>query len=84
MDTFSKLVKLEVLELLKPTIKTKIFIYCEMKKINVSTGETILETMPFTSNIETILEFTNVNELYNEMIECIKENFASLNAKGSN
>jgi len=36
------------------------------------------------AKIERILEFTNSSKMYDLMIERIKENFASFNAKGSN
>jgi len=39
--------------------------------------------MPFISNVETILESTNIDKIYDEIIERIKENFALLNAKAS-
>jgi len=74
IDSFTKLVKSQVLKLLKPSIKVKIVLTCEMEKTNIATGETILLITPFSSRIETILESTNVNELYDVMIERIQEN----------
>jgi len=84
INSFSKLVKLNVLELLKPTIKAKIVLTCEMEKPNLITGKSELLTTAFSSCVETILEFTNVSELYDAMIKRIKENLASFNSKGSN
>jgi len=55
-----------------------------MEKTNINTGKTELLITAFSSCIETILEYTNINEIYNVMVEKIKENLASFNAKGSN
>jgi len=49
LESFVKLVNLKVLTLLKSSIKVKIFLFCKMEKINITTGETILEIMPFPS-----------------------------------
>jgi len=84
IDSFCKLVKFNVLELLKPTIKAKLIITCEVEKININTGETELLIPAFSSCIEIILESTNINEIYDVMVERIKENLASFNNRGSN
>jgi len=40
-----------------------------MEKININTGETTLEIMPFSLSVEIALESTNVSELYDMMQE---------------
>jgi len=74
LESFVKLVKPKVLTLLKSSIKVKIFLFCEMEKIIITTVETILEIMPFLSSVEIVLESTDVFELYDVMMEKEKKN----------
>ena len=86
---FMEIVKPDVLEVyrksvLESGIKTTIYLFCEMEKTTITTGETIVETMPFPSDMEIILESTDTSEVYNTMSDRILENMAGLNARGSN
>jgi hypothetical protein len=88
-ETFLEKVKPNVLELFRKSvsessIKTKIFLFCEMEKTNITTGNTIVETIPFPSDMEMILESTDTSEVYNTMSGKILERKAALNARGSN
>jgi len=55
-----------------------------MEKTNIATDETTLIITAFSSRVKIILESTDINKLYNVMMEKIKKNLASFNAKRSN
>jgi len=84
LESFVKLVKSKVLTLLKSPRKVKIFLFCEMEKVNITSGETVLKIMLFRSSVEIVLESTDVSELHDLMIEKAKKNITALNARGSN
>jgi len=77
IESFAKIIKSNVIKLFQPLKKVKIILECVMYK---PTG---IITTAFSSNIETILESTNVDELYDVMIKRIKENLSTFNSRGS-
>ena len=64
--------------------KVKLILKCIMTKTNIATGEQTVVEAPFHSNIETNLEGSDVNEMYDGMINRVKENFAAFVRLGSN
>jgi len=81
-----KLVKPDVLKVsrksvLESSIKTKIFLFCEMKKINDRSYSSRNSDIPI---MEIISESTDASEVYNNMTDKISENMVIFNVRGSN
>ena len=76
---FLREVKPKVVELFEKNkqTKTKMILSCLMSRTNIATGEEIEEIADFHFLIETNLDGTNEEEMFNEMVERILENLAN-------
>jgi hypothetical protein len=78
--TFLERNKLQVLSFLNSNInnKVRLLLYCKMRKVDASTGEFTYETKSFHSGAATeVIAATDLSELYNTMVDHIKESFAT-------
>ena len=84
--TFLKIVKPEVIKLLKDTrsIKVKMVLKCMMQKYDMETDDEIIKESAFHSDVDVNLEATDVNELYNTMSGVVLERLATFQQRGSN
>ena len=55
-----------------------------MEKTNITDGQTIEQPAAFHSDVEVNLEGTDVNELYDTIIDKVMENIANFQMQGSN
>ena len=85
-QTFLSDVKREVTNLLENNRKTKVklILRCIMEKTNIADGQRIEQPAAFHSDVEVNLEGTDVNELYDTMIDKVMENIANFQMQGSN
>ena len=85
-QSFLRAVIPEAARLLKNTRQTKVKSILEnyMEKTDLKTGETIVEPASFHSNVEINLDSTDVNELFDAMIDKMLENMAEFQRRGSN
>ena len=85
-QTFLSDVKREVTTLLENNRKTKVklILRCIMEKTNIADGQTIEQPAAFHSDVEVNLEGTDVNELYDTIIDKVMENIANFQMQGSN
>ena len=73
-------------DLFKDNCKTKVkmILKCNMERTNLQAGEVITQEASFHSMIKVNLEGTDLDELYNEMIEVVLERLAGFEMQGSN
>ena len=57
---------------------------CNIERTNLHTGEVITQEASFYSMIKMNLEATDLDELYNEMIEVVLERLTGFQMQGSN
>ena len=65
-------------------IKVKLIRRCNMEKISLSTGDVIMHKTSFHSKAEVNLEGTDVDDLYNTMVDRVFELMATFQMRGSN
>ena len=84
--TFLSAVKPTILHFLKEhrNIKLKIILKCTMSKTNIATGEVEYTPAAFQSNVEIILQGTDLDDLYLKMTGRVLENLATFQMRGSN
>ena len=85
-QTFLSDVKRKVTTLLENNRKTKVklILRCIMEKTNIADGQRIEQPAAFHSDVEVNLEGTDVNELYDTMIDKVMEHIANFQMQGSN
>ena len=85
-QTFFSDVKRKVTTLLENNRKTKVklILRCIMEKTKITDGQTIEQPAAFHSDVEVNLEGTDVNELYDTIIDKVMENIANFQMQGSN
>ena len=65
-------------------INVKLILRCNMEKISLSTGEVIAHKTSFHSKAEVNLEWTDVDDLYNTMVDRVLELMTTFQREGSN
>ena len=65
-------------------IKVKLILRCNMEKTSLSTGDVIMHRTSFHSKAEVNLEGTDVDDLYNTMVDRVLESMATFQMRGSN
>ena len=85
-ESFMADVKQAVINFLRKTRRTKVklILRCNMEKNNISTGEVIVNKTSFHSKPEVNLEGTDVEDLYNTMVDRVLEAMATFQRDGSN
>ena len=85
-ESFMADVKRSVINFLRNNRRTKIklILRCNMEKNNISTGEVITHKTSFHSKPEVNLEGTDVDDLYNTMVDRVLEALATFQRDGSN
>ena len=85
-ESFMADVKRSVINFLRNNRRTKIklIMRCNMEKNNFSTGEVIVNKTSFHSKPEVNLEGTDVDDLYNTMVDRVLEAMATFQRDGSN
>ena len=85
-ESFMADVKRSVINFLRNNRRTKIklILRCNMEKNNISTGEVITHKTSFHSKPEVNLEGTDVDDLYNTMVDRVLEAMATFQRDGSN
>ena len=85
-ESFMADVKRSVINFLRNNRRTKIklILRCNMEKNNISTGEVIVNKTSFHSKPEVNLEGTDVDDLYNTMVDRVLETMATFQRDGSN
>ena len=85
-ESFMRDVKQAVINLLRKNRRTKVklILRCNMEKNNISTGEVITLKTAFNSKPEVNLEGTDVDDLYNTMVDIVLEAMANFQRDGSN
>ena len=85
-ESFMRDVKQAVINLLRKNRRTKVklILRCNMEKNNISTGEVITLKTAFNSKPEVNLEGTDVDDLYNTMVDIVLEAMATFQRDGSN
>ena len=85
-ESFMLDVKQAVINFLRKTRRTKVklILRCNMEKNNISTGEVIVNKTSFHSKPEVNLEGTDVDDLYNTMVDRVLEAMATFQRDGSN
>jgi hypothetical protein len=85
-QTFLKIVEPEVTKLLTDnrSIKVKLILKCSMVKTDLQNGEEIRKDAAFHSDVNVILEATDLNEVYDTMSGTILERLATFQQHGSN
>ena len=85
-ESFMADVKQSVINFLKNNRRTKVklILRCNMEKNNISTGEVIVNKTAFHSKPEVNLEGTDVDVLYDTMVDKVLEVMASFQRNGSN
>ena len=85
-EAFMADVKRSVINFLRNNRRTKIklIMRCNMEKNNFSTGEVITHKTSFHSKPEVNLEGTDVDDLYNTMVDRVLEAMATFQRDGSN
>jgi hypothetical protein len=84
--TFLRTNKQDVLNFMKKHMnkKFRLLLYCKMRKVDASTGEYTYESKHFHSGAATeVIAGTDLSELYNIMVDNIKESFATFLEGGS-
>ena len=85
-QSFMADVKRSVINFLRNNRRTKVklILGCNMEKNNISTGEVIVNKTSFHSKPEVNLEETDVEDLYNTMVDRVLEAMATFQRDGSN
>ena len=85
-ESFMTDVKRSVINFLRNNRRTKVklILRCNMEKNNISTGEVITHKTAFSSKPEVNLEGTDVDDLYNTMLDRVLETLATFQRNGSN
>ena len=85
-ESFMADVKRSVINFLRNNRRTKVklIMRCNMEKNNFSTGEVIVNKTSFHSKPEVNLEGTDVDDLYNTMVDRVLEAMATFQRDGSN
>ena len=85
-ESFMADVKQAVINFLRKNRRTKVklILRCNMEKNNISTGEVITHKTSFHSKPEVNLEGTDVEDLYNTMVDRVLEAMATFQSDGSN
>ena len=85
-ESFMADVKRSVINFLRKNRRTKVklILRCNMEKNNISTGEVITLKTAFNSKPEVNLEGTDVEDLYNTMVDRVLEAMATFQRDGSN
>ena len=85
-ESFMADVKRSVINFLRKNRRTKVklILRCNMEKNNISTGEVITHKTSFHSKPEVNLEGTDVDDLYNTMVDRVLEAMATFQSDGSN
>ena len=85
-ESFMADVKRSVINFLRNNRRTKVklILRCNMEKNNISTGEVITLKTAFNSKPEVNLEGTDVEDLYNTMVDRVLEAMATFQRDGSN
>ena len=85
-ESFMADVKRPVINFLRNNRRTKVklILRCNMEKNNISTGEVITHKTSFHSKPEVNLEGTDVDDLYNTMVDRVLEAMATFQRDGSN
>ena len=85
-ESFMADVKRSVINFLRKNRRTKVklILRCNMEKNNISTGEVITDKTSFHSKPEVNLEGTDVDDLYNTMVDRVLEAMATFQRDGSN
>ena len=83
-QTFMRDVRQAVINLLRKNrrIKVKLILRCNMEKISLSTGDDITLKTSFHSKAEVYLEGTDVDDLYNTMVDRVLESMATFQREG--
>ena len=80
---FLSVVKEIALEKFKPQTKVRLVLKARMEKVSPTGGSSIVEVRNFQSKTAIVLESTNLNELWIEMVEQILENISVFKMNGS-
>ena len=64
--------------------KVKMILRCMMTKTNIATGEETTVEAAFNSDVEINLDGSDVNEMYERMVDNTRENLAAFQMRGSN
>ena len=85
-ETFMQCAKHSITDLLKRRRQTKVkmVLCCKMKKTDIKTGKTIERDAYFHSDQEVNLESTDVDGLYDKMVDTMMERKANFQRHGSN
>ena len=85
-ESFMADVKQAIINFLRKNRRTKVklILRCNMEKNNISTGEVIAHKAAFSSKPEVNLEGTDVDDLYNTMVDLVLETMAKYQRDGSN
>jgi len=80
---FLSVIKQKALEKFKPQTKVRLVLKARMEKFTPAGRSSIVEVRNFQSKTVIVLESTNLNELWVEMVEQILENVSVFQMKGS-
>ena len=85
-ESFLKAVKPSIVSLLgkNRSIKVKLVLSCTMEKTNPATGKSVTRDASFHSKIEIILQSTDMDDLYNTMVDRVLESMTTFQKQGSN
>ena len=83
--SFLQAVKPTILHFLREhyNIKIKLILKCFMTKTDISSGEEVNTTAFLHSKMETVFKETNLDELYNKVVDKIMESLAKFQREGS-
>ena len=84
--SFMKEVKSQVVDLLNKSRQNKVYLAlkCVMEKRDMSTGEVVTAEPTFRSDVEAIIDETDVNEIYKKAVDKMMESMANFQGMGSN
>jgi len=85
-QSFMREVKSQVVDLLNRNRQNKVYLAlkCVMEKRDMSTGEAVTAEPTFRSDVETIVDGTDVNEIYSVAVDKMMESMACFQMCGSN
>jgi len=81
--TFLMVVKQKALEKFQSQTKVRLVLKARMEKISPTVGSSIIEVRNFQSKTAIVLESTNLDELWTEIVEQMLENIAVFQMNGS-
>jgi len=79
---FLSVVKQKPLEKFKPQTKVRLVLKARIEKVSPTDGSSIVEVRNFQSKTVIVLESTNLNKLWIEMVEQILENISVFQMNG--